>query len=180
MAHKSEHLLSQRLRNVPETLETETRKRAAGPSVVGRHLRSVATSINKRFGFATGYIVENWREIVGPEFADHVFPERLSSSKSGTNVLRIRVPGPLAVQVQHHIPEILSRINRHYGYDAVTDIKIVQAPLPRSAPEGGSLWSTPAATPQPPGGQSSSPVSDVKNPQLRKHLERIRQHLSEK
>jgi hypothetical protein len=35
------------------------------------------------------------------------------------------------VELQHATPTIIERVNTYYGYQAITDVKIVQGPLPQ-------------------------------------------------
>ena len=51
--------------------------------------------------------------------------------QNGDGTLQLRVGNPgLALDIQHMEPVILSRINAHFGYRAISRIKLIQAPLP--------------------------------------------------
>jgi hypothetical protein len=84
-----------------------------------------------RRGFGEGAIVTDWPAVVGAHIAALSAPERLSfpPGERRGGVLRVRVAGPLAVELQHLEPLILERINSHFGYQAVARLKIVQGPV---------------------------------------------------
>ena len=46
-------------------------------------------------------------------------------------ILVLRVDGPRAIEVQHRSGQILERVNRHFGYRAVAELRILQAPVLR-------------------------------------------------
>ncbi len=85
----------------------------------------------RRRGFTEAGILTRWSEIVGPHIAAESAPERLSfprgDRRDGT--LHVRVSGPLATELQHLAPQLIERINTHFGYAAVGRINIVQAPV---------------------------------------------------
>ena len=75
-------------------------------------------------------------------YAASCWPDRISfpPGKKEGGTLRIRVAGGIATELQHLAPQVLERINGHFGYRAITRISILQAPpdstsAPRQAPE---------------------------------------------
>ena len=89
-----------------------------------------------RQGFASAEIVTRWREIVGPEIADHAEPikiqwPRAEGNASATATLIVRVEGPVALEIQHQSGVILERVNRFFGWQAVGRMALRQAPLTR-------------------------------------------------
>ncbi|MGH6832491.1 MAG: hypothetical protein ACRECM_05640, partial [Methyloceanibacter sp.] len=48
-------------------------------------------------------------------------------------VLVLRVEGPRAIEVQHRSGQILERVNSYFGYRAVAEMRILQAPVMRKA-----------------------------------------------
>ncbi len=95
----------------------------------------VARSFGAR-GFAAADIPAHWPAIAGEEIAAYSWPERLL--KDGT--LRVRVCGPVAVELQHLETEILERIATYCGYRAAVRIVCVQ---------GGSFEAPRERTPRP-------------------------------
>jgi hypothetical protein len=88
-------------------------------------------------GFASTELVTRWAEIVGAEIASHAEPEKIQwprpldgkTPEPGTLVLRVE--GPTALEIQHLVPVILERVNRFFGWRAVADLRLRQAPLRR-------------------------------------------------
>jgi len=106
-----------------------------GMRAVAAPLSKVAGPVLKRRGLAGGRVVAEWPEIVGATLAACSCPERLSQPRDGgPGTLKIRVDGPLAVELQHLEPVIVERINGYFGYRAVARLSMVRGPLPRRAP----------------------------------------------
>ena len=61
----------------------------------------------KRQGFASTELVTRWREIVGPEIAEHAEPLKLQWRRTAEGeptepaTLVLRVEGPAAIEIQH-------------------------------------------------------------------------------
>lgn len=93
---------------------------------------SVGRSIFRKRGLAHGRMVADWPEIVGRSLAECSCPEKLTTPRGQTEngTLRIRVDGPMAVELQHLTPQIIERINSYFGYRAVDRLTIVRGPLP--------------------------------------------------
>lgn len=69
--------------------------------------------------------------IAGPLLAEVSIPEKLIRDRTGENaVLVIRVSPAVALQFQHDEPQILERINSFFGFNAVSRLRLRQAPLP--------------------------------------------------
>jgi hypothetical protein len=107
-------------------------------------------------GFATVGLLSDWLAIVGAELAQFTMPDKVvwpklrddtePSSPQKTHriegaVLVLRVEGPRAIEVQHRSGQILERVNSYFGYRAVAEMRILQAPVARKA-------ARPAAQPQ--------------------------------
>ncbi len=50
----------------------------------------------------------------------------------------LRVEGPRAIEVQHRVGQILERVNLYFGYRAITEMRILQAPVAKTAPRPAS------------------------------------------
>ena len=48
--------------------------------------------------------------------------------------LFLRVEGPRALEIEYKRAQIAERINAYFGYRAVADVRVVQAPLPKPKP----------------------------------------------
>ena len=92
-----------------------------------------------RQGFASTELITRWPEIVGAEIAAHSQPEKIQwprpvgSAAPEPGTLVLRVEGPTAVEIQHLGGVILERVNRFFGWQAVGQLALRQAPLRRRA-----------------------------------------------
>ncbi|MHA1538322.1 MAG: DUF721 domain-containing protein [Alphaproteobacteria bacterium] len=117
---------------------------APGLRSVAAPVSKVARPMLKRRGLAGGRIVAEWPQIVGVALAKCSCPEKLSPARGENDgVLRIRVDGPLAIELQHLEPQIIERINGYFGYRAVGRLAIVRGPLPKPAPPEPTREPTP-------------------------------------
>lgn len=94
-------------------------------------LSSLTRGIMARQGFAQSDVVTHWRSIVGNTLARYCLPERLAfprgERRGGT--LHIVADSAFALELQHLEPEVIARINSYYGFEAVSHIRITQAPV---------------------------------------------------
>lgn len=157
-----------------ETLKNGKPKKAAdAPRVravrsVGEMLPQIGRASFRRFGFVQSSIVSRWREIVGERYAEVSSPEsiRFPPGRRSNGVLRLTVSGAHATMMQHVEPAIVERVNRFFGYPAVSRVSIQQGRVPPPAerrPAPPSLRPVPAAL-----GDSLREVAD---PELRACLE---------
>lgn len=122
-------------------------KRAEPEKPRGGRARSVAELLPdagraafRRFGFVQSAVVSRWGEIVGPRYAGVSAPESIKfphGQRTG-GTLSLVVRGAHATMMQHIAPEIVERVNRFFGYEAIVRVQIrqgdVPAPAPRAAP----------------------------------------------
>jgi hypothetical protein len=100
-------------------------------------LRKTIKDAFAKQGFAATELVTRWPEIVGPEIATHCAPEKIQwprpygTEEQQPGTLVLRVEGPTAIEIQHLSRIILERVNRFFGWQAVTDLRLRQAPLGR-------------------------------------------------
>ncbi|MCE2828574.1 MAG: DciA family protein [Sphingomonadales bacterium] len=82
----------------------------------------------RRFGFVQSSIVSRWGEIVGPRYASVSAPEmiRFPVGQKAGGTLELVVESGHAPMLQHVIPEIIERVNRFFGYEAVVKVKMRQ------------------------------------------------------
>lgn len=144
-------------------------RRIGRPVGLAAPLSKATRAALRRHGFAAGDILSHWREIVGDTLAAQTCPEKLSfAAAEGGGTLRVRVDGPLGIELQHLAPLVIERINTYYGHRAVARMKLVQGPV---AP--------PASPPPPPRLRPLSPseertldgcVEATADPELREAL----------
>lgn len=140
---------------------------------VGLFSSKVTRPLLGKRGLAEGDLVARWEVIVGPTVARLCVPEQIKFKRgervNGTLVIRAG-SGPAATVLQHDKPRILERINGHFGYAAVKDLKIVQAPLPLR-----KVKERPAPRPLTPAEEQDldALLTGVTDPVLRETLERL-------
>jgi hypothetical protein len=116
--------------------------RRGGLKSVGAHVVRLTGPLARRRGTTTALLSAEWSSIVGPDIARHSLPERLigapvartGAPTAGSGTLRLRVDGPLALELQHLAPQLIERINAHFGHRVVGRLQIVQGPLPHRSP----------------------------------------------
>jgi hypothetical protein len=90
-----------------------------------------------RQGFASSELVTRWQTIVGAEIAAHSEPMKIQwprpvhDQEPEPATLILRVEGPAAIEIQHLSSVILERVNRFFGWQAIGQIALRQAPLRR-------------------------------------------------
>lgn len=110
-------------------------RKPRGPLALGALVGRVIDPVIARRGFAKAELLSAWPEIAGPLYASCTAPERIAwprrgdTDEAGAGVLFLRVDGPRAILVQHELPAIVERINRYFGYRAIGQARIVQAPV---------------------------------------------------
>ncbi|WP_421994155.1 DciA family protein [Reyranella sp.] len=110
-----------------------------------------------------------WSAIVGAELARVSRPEALLPARGrGGAMLRLRVPGAAALEVQHGAGQIVERVNAYFGHRMIEDIRLVQ----------GAVSAAPvrAATPPPDARSLQAAVeraAAVSDPDLRAALARL-------
>ena len=133
-------------------------------------LSSLLDPTARRRGLAEAKLLTEWPTIVGPGLAGRCQPIRLGKSTDWQGgVLVLHVAGTAALELQHSEPQVLERINGFFGYPAVSRLRLIQAPPPRSRPR-----------PAPPVNRSMSvaeetelaeAVRDIRDPGLRTALQ---------
>ena len=133
-------------------------------------------TLNEAFakqGFASAELVTRWAEIVGADVAAHSEPEKIQWPRPfgddlpEPGTLLLRVEGPTALEIQHQAGVILERVNRFFGWHAVGDLRLRQAPLTRR---------TPPRAPAPDGeaqARIAATLSDIADDNLRAALARL-------
>jgi hypothetical protein len=108
--------------------------------LVGEFVPKLMQPAFEKFGFPAAAILTDWAAIAGADLAKFTAPERLkwprkdhgnddASQQKGATLI-LRVSGARALEVDHMRPRIIERINASFGYRAVSEIKLLQAPLP--------------------------------------------------
>lgn len=155
-------------------------RRRGGPArTISELMPEIGRTAFRRFGFVQSSVVTRWPEIVGPRHARVCAPESIRfppGEKSGGILQLVVVPAHAPI-ITHVIPEIIERVNRFFGYNAVARVKLrqgeVKAPAavePATAPP--SLKPVPVEL-----GES---LRDIGDPELRAVLESLARSLGSK
>jgi len=149
----------------------------AGARPIGSLLPKLTRKPLQKYGFPAATLVTDWAAIVGADLASYTVPERLKWPRAADSdetpggralaaTLHLRVEGARALDVQYRSRQIIERINAHFGYRAVGELRLRQAPLPGK----------PHPRPEAAGGPSASParlVAGIPHQGLRSALERL-------
>ena len=113
---------------------------------VGSFVPGLTRKAFEKFGFSAATLITDWPAIVGHDLAKQTSPEKLkwprqpevadaegaktSKTRQGATLF-MRVEGSRALEIEYQRAQIAERVNAYFGYRAVADIRIVQAPLPK-------------------------------------------------
>jgi len=86
-------------------------------------------------GFAEAGLITEWAAIVGQDVARMSRPVQLAFPRGERKggVLTVECGGAAALELQHLKPQILDRINSHFGYGAVAELRFKQGSTPVKA-----------------------------------------------
>jgi len=129
----------------------------------------------RRFGFVQSSVVTRWPEIVGPQHARICAPEaiRFPPGEKNEGTLHLVVVPAHAPLIQHVIPEIIDRVNRFFGYNAVVKVKLRQGSV--KPPPDQKTAAPPSLKPIPI--ELGDSLRDVGDPELRAVLESLARSL---
>ncbi|HXF53827.1 MAG TPA: DciA family protein [Hyphomicrobiaceae bacterium] len=156
-----------------------------GVRPIGSFVPKLTRKPLQKYGFPAASLVTDWAAIVGADLASYTLPERLKwprvadsdatpSSRTSGATLHLRVEGARALDVQYRSRQIIERINAHFGYRAVGELRLLQAPLPgqpRPRPEAAVGVSASLAQPV-------RVVAGIPHQGLRSALERLQASLA--
>ncbi len=111
---------------------------------VGSFVPRLTRQAFEKYGFSTATLITDWATIVGADLAKWTEPERLrwpravsvradsidepDQGRPGA-MLIVRVDPGRALDIQYKARQITERINAYFGYRAVAELRLVQAPL---------------------------------------------------
>ena len=131
----------------------------------------------RRFGFVQSSVVSRWPEIVGAKHARVCSPEsiRFPPGEKRDGILQLVVVPAHAPLVQMVIPEIVSRVNRFFGYSAVARVKLRQGEVQAPKVEANARRAPPSLRPIPM--ELGDSLRDIGDPELRTVLESLARSL---
>ena len=118
----------------PKSVEDSPRRGHA--RACGDLVSDIAGTSFKRFGFIQGAVISRWAEIVGERYARVSTPEsiRFPAGKRAGGTLTLAVEGAHAPLIQHLGPMIIERVNRFFGYEAVSRLAFRQGRAAQADP----------------------------------------------
>lgn len=152
------------------------RPRGGAPRAIADLMPDIGRAAFRKFGFVQSSVVTRWSEIVGERYAAVTAPEsiRFPQGKRDGGTLNLTVSSAHAPMLQHIAPELIERVNRFFGYNAVSKIKMTQGqvmPKPRqSAAQPPNLKPIPV--------ELGDSLRDIGDPELRAVLESLAQGLA--
>ena len=102
-------------------------RRFKGFEPAGSLLRQQIRKAGEDRGFAVARLLTNWAEIAGPDVAPVTRPVKVSYPQTGFGAtLTLLVKGASAPLIEAQLPQLKTRINRCYGYNAIARIRLTQ------------------------------------------------------
>jgi hypothetical protein len=140
-----------------------SRGRGPASKSVGAFVPGLTRKAFEKFGFSTASLIMDWPRIAGADLAQWTTPERVKwpqgfetaelAQESGARpgaTLVLRVDPARALDVEYRARQIIERINAYFGYRAIAELRILQAPLPAHAIAASRSVTKLAAQPQHP------------------------------
>ncbi|MEP3421940.1 MAG: DciA family protein [Erythrobacter sp.] len=148
------------------------RPRGRGAKAIGDLTPDIGRTAFRRFGFVQSSVVTRWPEIVGPVQSRVCAPEaiRFPPGEKSEGILQLVVTPAHAPLVQQVVPEIIERVNRFFGYNAVARVKIRQGVV-KPPPADSKPKPPPSLKPIPM--ELGDSLRDIGDPELRTVLESL-------
>ena len=152
------------------------RPRGGGARPIAELMPEVGRTAFRKFGFVQSSVVTRWPEIVGERHARVCMPEaiRFPPGEKSDGILQLLVVPAHSPLISHVIPEIIERVNRFFGYNAVSRVKLrqgaVQPPAAKERPTA-----PPSLRPIP--FELGDSLRDIGDPELRTVLESLARSL---
>ena len=152
------------------------RPRGGPAKAISELMPQIGRTAFRRFGFVQSSVVTRWPEIVGAHHARVCVPEaiRFPPGEKESGILQLVVLPAHAPLIQHVIPEITERVNRFFGYQAVSRVKMRQGEV-KPPPAESRGTAPPSLKPIPM--ELGDSLRDVGDPELRTVLESLARSL---
>jgi len=154
------------------------RPRGGSPKPIGELMPQIGRTAFRRFGFVQSNVVTRWPEIIGPTHAKVCAPEaiRFPPGEKSDGILQLVVIPANAPLIQQIIPEIIERVNRFFGYNAVARVKLRQGEV--KAPSADEKPKAPPSL-KPIPMELGDSLRDIGDPELRTVLESLARSLGD-
>lgn len=152
------------------------RPRGGPAKPISELMPQIGRTAFRRFGFVQSSVVTRWPEIVGEHHSKVCMPEaiRFPPGEKEDGILQLVVLPAHAPLIQHVIPEIIERVNRFFGYQAVARVKMRQGAVKPPSAEKRAV-APPSLRPIPM--ELGESLRDVGDPELRTVLESLARSL---
>ena len=152
------------------------RPRGGPAKAIADLMPQIGRTAFRRFGFVQSSVVTRWPEIVGEHHAKVCIPEaiRFPPGEKVDGILQLVVLPAHAPLIQHVIPEIIERVNRFFGYQAVARVKLRQGVVKPPSDQRRAV-APPSLKPIPM--ELGDSLRDVGDPELRTVLESLARSL---
>jgi hypothetical protein len=151
---------------------------------VGSFVPKLTRKAFEKYGFSAAALLTDWAVIVGKDLASYTAPERLKwprgvgvrdDIESGDEgrpgaTLVLRVDPARALDVEYKGRQLIERINGYFGYRAIAEMRILQAPLTKPA-----VSRTATVAPPPP--CAAPELASIADERLRAALGRLKSGL---
>lgn len=145
------------------------RPRGGGAKAIADLMPQIGRTAFRRFGFVQSSVVTRWPEIVGAIHARVCAPEaiRFPPGEKTEGILELVVLPANAPLIQHVVPEIIERVNRFFGHQAIDRVIFRQGrPIAKkAAPE--------RPKPRPVPKELGEGLRQIADPELRACLESL-------
>lgn len=148
------------------------KRRGPGLRAIAATVPGATRSLRQRRGLAHSALIQEWPTIIGELLARQCYPQRLVRGQAGgAGTLHLAVAGPLALELQHLAPQVIERVNSHFGFAAVARLSLHQVapiavrPTPTKPPPRAPDPQTEAAL--------EAQLETVTDPDLRAALDRL-------
>ena len=168
-------------RKFERQFERQFERPRGGPArAIADLMPEIGRTAFRRFGFVQSSVVTRWPEIVGEAHARVCSPEaiRFPPGEKSDGILQLLVEPGHAPIIQHVIPEIIERVNRFFGYNAVGRVKLRQGAVKQDAPPAQRPVAPPSLRPIPM--ELGDSLRDIGDSELRAVLESLARSLVEK
>lgn len=134
-----------------------SRGRGPASKSVGAFVPGLTRKAFEKFGFSTASMIMDWPRIAGADLAQWTTPERVkwpqgydtaelaqdSGARPGATLV-LRVDPAHALDVEYRARQIMECINAYFGYRAIAELRLLQAPLPTHAIAKSRFVTSPA------------------------------------
>lgn len=147
------------------------RPRGGAARAIADLMPHIGRAAFRKFGFIQSSVVTRWPEIVGKRHAALTAPEliRFPPGKRAGGTLQLVVSSGHAPMIQHIVPEIIERVNRFFGYEAVVRVTLRQGEVKASE----TVDRPPPAMLRPVPTELGEGLREVSDPELRAVLESL-------